>query len=987
MGDDFSFPGPIDRSTINVKPQVTLYLLADAVRAPINGEQLAVAEAQFRTLPRDTVPEVAPLPAGSRIAFAHNPLFVGRAADLRGIANAFRAGETVGIGGLAAATGIGGIGKTQLAAEFAHRYGQFFAGGVFWLSFADPASIGTEVAACGSAELTGRPDYATLSISEQVKVVLAIWLSPLPRLLIFDNCEDESLLSHWRPPSGGCRVLVTSRRHTWSAGLGVRPWPLGVLARAESIALLRKHRPDLDDAYAEAIAHELGDLPLALHLAGCFLALYRNDSFAAPAAYLSALRRPDLLNHPSLTSGDFSPTEHDQHVGRTFALSYERLRPDNAGDAMALDLLARAACFAPGEPIPRDVLLATLAPAEDAPEAKRRASEALRRLVDLGLVELQESGTPVLHRLVARFVQNTVKDRLVAAHDAVEQTVTTNAARLNAAGFPAPLLIWQLHLRHVADQAAARNSITAGRLFNELGYHLRAVADFRGARAAYERALAIHEKTFGPNHPITARSVNNLGGVLMGLGDFAGARAAFERALAIDQAALASDDPEVALVMNNLGAALQELGDLTGARAAIEGAIAIDEKVSGPNDINLASHINNLGGVLRDLGDLAGARAAFERAMTINEAAFGSEHPLVGTTVNNVGGVLQELGDLPGARAAYERALTIDEKAFGADHPEVATDMNNIGRVLHDLGDFDGARAAFERSLAINERAFGPHHVSVARTLNNLGGVLKDVGDLVGARASFERALAIDEKALGPDHPEVAMVLNNLGTVHQALNDLAGARAAIERAVAITETAFGPNHPRVARLLNNLAGALQAIGDFNGARAALERALTIQEKAGAPDNPGIAMLLNNLAGLLQAVGDLSGARVALERALTIQEKASGPDDRRVGMLVNNLGGVLQAIGDLPHARAAFERALALEEKALGRDHPAVVGRISNLGSVLYDLGDIAGARAAFERAAAVATKALGSDHPLTVKLVGSIRARFPASSSRADGRP
>ena len=110
----------------------------------------------------------------------------------------------------------------------------------------------------------------------------------LPRLLVFDNCEDEELLEAWLPRGGGCRVIVTSRRSYWSAGLGVEAVPLGLLDRPDSIALLRKHRPDLegDNADLDAIAGELGDLPLALHLAGSFLTRYRHADFGDPARYL-----------------------------------------------------------------------------------------------------------------------------------------------------------------------------------------------------------------------------------------------------------------------------------------------------------------------------------------------------------------------------------------------------------------------------------------------------------------------------------------------------------------------------------------------------------------------------------------------------------------------------------------------------------------------------------------------------------------------------
>src|SRR5215203_4321191 len=120
--------------------------------------------------------------------------------------------------------------------------------------------------------------------------MMAAWQSPLPRLLVFDNCEEENLLDRWRPPVGGCRVILTSRREIWHPRLEVRVVALDVLRREDSVALLCKFRPDLskDDPVLGAIANELGDLPLALELAGGFLARYRR--VVSPSDYLAQLQ-------------------------------------------------------------------------------------------------------------------------------------------------------------------------------------------------------------------------------------------------------------------------------------------------------------------------------------------------------------------------------------------------------------------------------------------------------------------------------------------------------------------------------------------------------------------------------------------------------------------------------------------------------------------------------------------------------------------------
>ena len=364
-------------------------------------------------------------------------------------------------------------------------------------------------------------------------------------------------------------MLATSRRNTWSLHLGVHDVSLGVLARSESLALLRKHRPDLapDEPAVGCDCRRAGRSAAGLHLAGSYLARYRQAPFGQPAAYLQAVRQPDLLAHRSLKIEGASATGHEQDVARSFALSYEQLRPADAVDAMAQVTLARAAWFAPGEPIPRALLRAS-AGVDGADEpAALRFEDGLARLRELSLITEQETGALVLHRLLATFVRSAAGDAETHRGE-VEAAVVAEAKRLNAAGYPAPLLAWQPQLRFVADHAAEAGSRHAAVLLNELGFHLRMVADFAGAKAAYERAHRIDEASFGPFHPNVAIYLSNLGLVLQDLGDLARARAAFERALPIFEKQLEPEHPNVATLVSNLGSVLQKLGDLPGARVA-----------------------------------------------------------------------------------------------------------------------------------------------------------------------------------------------------------------------------------------------------------------------------------------------------------------------------------------------------------------------------------------------------------------------------------
>jgi hypothetical protein len=322
--------------------------------------------------------------------------------------------------------------------------------------------VPAEVAACG------RPGEEGFKLETQIRRVLSAWQSELPRLLVFDNCEDETLLTKWRPPTGASRVLVTSRRQRWDPSLSVDALPLGVLDRQESISLIRKLAPTIDEAAAAAIAQELGDLPLALHLAGSFLNRYGDG--VAPRTYLQQLQDQTLLEHDSLKGRGLrvSPTEHELQVAKTFALSYDRLNPEDETESIALALLARAACFAPGAPIPKALLFKTL-DNENRPIDPLDLQDGLSRLLDVGLLESEKEGALVLHRLLAVYVKNvSVKD--TNAPSDVETALLDEANRINNSGLPAGLIVWQPHLRFVTDQAIKKKTKQALLFAIRLGF-------------------------------------------------------------------------------------------------------------------------------------------------------------------------------------------------------------------------------------------------------------------------------------------------------------------------------------------------------------------------------------------------------------------------------------------------------------------------------------------------------------------------------------
>ena len=770
-----------------------------------------------------------------------NPNFTGREEELENLRASLLDGGTAAL--TQAITGLGGVGKTQLAIEYAHRHRDDYEV-IWWVRAEEPAQLADDFGALAKALDLPEKDATDQSA---IRDAVCRWLeSNGGWLLVFDNVPHPKSLDGYRPGGGKGHLIITSRDPNW-AGVA-RPLLVEVWPPEESLEFLDKRLGRKDDA-ARDLAEELGHLPLALAQA----AAYITNSGTSLENYLTLYRQ----RREELWKDEKPPGEYPETVGTTWSMAFEAAAKKEPAAADLLNLLA----FLAPDDIPRDLFAKG---AEHLPDSLSEAvkdeivlNRAIAALRHYSLITA-EGDALSLHRLV----QAVTRDRL---SDEERGKWAGAAVRLLNAAFPfkdedpatwpesGRLLPHGLTATGHGEKLGAQLA-TVAKLYDHAGSYLEIRAEFDAAKAASERAVAIGEETHGRDDPTVAPYVNNLGYVLRRLGDLEGAKKHFERALTIDEKVHGPDHPNVAIRVNNLGLVLKDMGDLEAAKRHYVRALAIFEKAYGEEHPRVAAAANNLGDVLREMGDLKGAKEHFERALTIDEKVHGPDHPDVAVDVSNLGSVLREMGDPQGAKEHYQRALTIDEKVYGPDHPDVATDVNNLGRALQDMGDLEGAKEHYERALAIDEKVYGPDHPEVARDVNNLGDVLYDMADLTGAKEHLERALAIDEKVYGRDHPDVAADVNNLGNVLREMGDLEGAKKRFERALAIDEKAYGPDHPEVARDVNNLGNVLRDMGDLKGAKEHLERALAICLKFLGEDHPKTQLVRRSLEALDEGEG-------------------------------------------------------------------------------------------------------------------------------------
>ena len=684
-----------------------------------------------------TLSREGPPAGGSRfwmVPQSRNPHFTGREAVLELLGRA--------LGGDAAAervqvlNGLGGTGKTQTALEYAYRQREAY-DLVWWLPAEDGAAV-----AVGVSKLVRRLGAAPKAdaSADELRRLLEARLARFGRwLLIFDNAPGPEEVRPYLPAvGGGGAIILTSPSPNWRGT--ARPFYLRVLERAESVAFLQKRTglPDDADGSARRLAQALGDLPLALEQAAALVA-QTGISFAE---YLRRFEDhwAELLRS-GRTSGEYPDT-----VAMTWELAFRELE---ANEPVAAALMNVCAFLAPAEVSQTflrragGALPPPLGTAMEGAAGLAALVDALRRYA---LVEANERGV-TLHRLVAALT----RDRLPEDHQRnwceialrmVQGAVTFDDADANSWAVDAAVLP---HALAVAGHAEALGVLPAlnGKLLNNAGQFLYQLGQYRPARSAFERALALTVQAHGEGDPRRSAVENNLARVLNRLGEHRLAKSHLEAAISVDQAAYGETHPHVAELANNYGISLQIAGEVEDAMRQFEWALGVVEGHYGPDHPKVVSVVNNLGYSLANMGDLDRALDHFGRALGTAEAAYGHNHPAVANIRTNLGIAMRLQGKVGPARSQFERALAITEATLGPNHPDVARNLTHLGLLLHEQGQFPEARRHFERTLAIEERVLGPNHYALITKLNYLGRCLKRMGEVDESVKCYTRSAAI----------------------------------------------------------------------------------------------------------------------------------------------------------------------------------------------------------------------------------------------------
>jgi tetratricopeptide (TPR) repeat protein/CO dehydrogenase nickel-insertion accessory protein CooC1 len=787
---------------------------------------------------------------------ARNADFTGRAAILEQIRDKLAGGGTAAVVALAL-YGLGGVGKTQLAMEYAHRFMADY-DLVWWV----PSERTDEI----SGALADLARKMGLKVGDNVAEAADAALEELRReavphwLLIFDNADDPKQLEPYLPTGTG-HVLITSRDQAWTHA--AEPLEVDVFSQDESVGHLLRHVPDMDPVDARMVADALGYLPLAVEQASAWL----EQTGMEPRAYVA-----ELATQATRILAMNQPSDYQTPVVATWNLSFERLRERSPAAVRLLQLLA---FFNPG-PISmallyREELYEAVLPPDETISGQIMLPRVIRDISRFALIKVDQASRSLqIHRLVQAVIrsQMTAQERPTVQHEVHKVLAGARPDQGDTDdtdNWPAYELIWP-HL--VPSQAEECDDAKTRQLLIDWVRYQEKHGEFESCLRLAQRLQNLWTNRLGADDPQTLNLQFQMANVLRDQGRFTEARDLNTYVLERQRTVLGHEHLLTLITANGLGADLRALGEYQRAldldRQTYE---SLNDEFGEDFDRTLrAAH--NLACSLRLAGDYRAARRIdqenYDRCRTVLRPDH-SETLLAGWSLAND---MRLEGDF---RESVELLREIWEKnrlVLGDDLPRTLSAATSLAVSLRKAGEqSEGMNLALD-TYERYERHYGGGSPDTQSCAINLACDFAAGGNMPRALSLVTEVRSALEGALGPDHPNTLVATNNLACYLRCDGRLGEALKLTEDTLRRMRRKLGEMHPYTLAAAVNRANCFGDDGEFATAEALERETISRLDQILGPDHPDTLICRANLAVTLRGAGRDREAKEAKAKVLS-----------------------------------------------------------------------------------------------------------------------
>jgi hypothetical protein len=762
--------------------------------------------------------------------------------------------------------GMGGVGKSQIAIEYAYRHRSDY-DVIWWVPSERQSQILASLIELGDRLGLDVGIEANTAVP-RVRAALRAGTPYANWLLVFDNAETLETVRDYFPEAGTGKVLVTSRNPEWSRVADTLE--VDVFTRAESVRLLQRRNPEMSGDDADRLAEAMGDLPLAVEHASAWEAATR----MAVSDYLGLLEQKRTELEALVPAPGY-----EMPVAAAANVALDRLGVENPA---ALQLLQVCAFFAP-EPIGRELFtgprITPIAPElDEVLQNPSRLNQAIRDIQRYVLARIDHrTNTIQLHRLV----QSVLLSRMTSEQrTAMEHGAHVLLAGANP-GAPSETTQW-LRYQALASHVTASNALNCEDdwarelVLNLIEFYFH-WGDYDSCRELAQRVVAQWRTLLGADHPQTLRAGKWLGFVLRVLGDFAHAAVTNADCLERYRRTVGLDDEGTIDAMSLVAADLRVAGKFAEARDLDLDAFQRARRVFGEDEPDTLRAAHSLGVSLRLTGDFRTARQLDSDTYRRRVAILGAEHPETLWNLNNLTIDERECGEYLKAHRLQERLYQRYLDLFGVQHPRTIAVARNLAVARRRAGDHDGARKLAEDTMNRFRDRFGPAHPDAIAAALNFAVDVREADDLSRARAVAAQTAEQYHSTLGPHHPYTLYARTNLGIVLRLQGQPAQAYEHNLAAWETLEHRLGPNHVLTLTCATNLASDRAELGDHQGAYDLDAETLRRSRQVAGAEHPTTLACALNLAFDLSSLGRSDESVTLFDETLTSYSRVLGSE--------------------------------------------------------------------------------------------------------------